>query len=60
MGHDEFNDDLVKDVIPYVDQTYRSIPDRGHRAIAGLSMGGLQTLTISLDHPELFDDVGSV
>lgn len=58
MGHDAFNDDLVKDVIPYVDQTYRSIADREHRAIAGLSMGGLQTLTISLDHPELFDDVG--
>ena len=58
MGHDEFNDDLASVVLPYIDAHYRTIPDRAHRAIAGLSMGGLQTLTIALNHSDLFASVG--
>ncbi len=58
MGHDQFNEDLTGSVIPFVDHTYRTAEDREHRAIAGLSMGGVQTLNISLSHPELFDYVG--
>jgi enterochelin esterase-like enzyme len=58
MGRDKFNQDLVGDVIPWIDQSYRTLADRPHRALAGLSMGGLQTLTISLQHPELFGYVG--
>ncbi|MGC2301004.1 MAG: alpha/beta hydrolase-fold protein [Acidobacteriaceae bacterium] len=49
MGHDAFNDDLVKVVLPYIDAQYRTVADRDHRAIAGLSMGGLQALNIALD-----------
>jgi enterochelin esterase family protein len=56
--HDSFGLDLVNSVIPYIDQHYATIDDREHRAIAGLSMGGLQTLSIALEHPELFDYVG--
>jgi hypothetical protein len=37
MGHDAFNDDLVKVVLPYIDAHYRTIADRDHRAIAGPS-----------------------
>ncbi len=58
MGHDAFNDDLVKVVLPYVDTHYLTIADRDHRAIAGLSMGGLQTLTIALTDSAEFAYVG--
>jgi enterochelin esterase-like enzyme len=58
MGHDAFNDDLVKVVLPYIDAHYRTIADRDHRAIAGLSMGGLQTLNIALDDSADFAYVG--
>jgi enterochelin esterase-like enzyme len=58
MGHDAFNDDLVKVVLPFVDQHYRTAADRDHRAIAGLSMGGVQALNIALSHAPDFRYVG--
>lgn len=54
----EFSRDLLEDVIPFVESHYRSYPDRGHRAIAGLSMGGGESLSIGLNHLELFSYVG--
>jgi enterochelin esterase-like enzyme len=53
-----FENDLLKDVIPYVESHYPVQPDREHRAIAGLSMGGGQALTIGLRHLNLFAYVG--
>ena len=58
MGHDKFNGDLTGSVIPYIDKNYRTVADRNHRALAGLSMGGLQTLDISLSRSDLFAYVG--
>jgi enterochelin esterase-like enzyme len=58
MGHDAFNDDLVKVVVPFIDAHYRIIADRDHRAIAGLSMGGLQTLNVALSYAGDFGYVG--
>lgn len=58
MGHDKFNEDLTGSVLPYVDAHYRTKADRDHRALAGLSMGGLQTLTVSLLNSELFSYIG--
>ncbi|MBS1805596.1 MAG: esterase [Acidobacteria bacterium] len=58
MGHDAFNDDLIKVVLPCVDSHYRTLADRDHRALAGLSMGGLQTLNISLADAKDFAYVG--
>jgi enterochelin esterase-like enzyme len=55
---DEFVDDFVKDVMPYVEKNYRVIADRAHRAIAGLSMGGSQTLNIGIPHLDKFAFVG--
>jgi enterochelin esterase family protein len=46
--------DLLGDVIPLVESTYRVRKDAASRAIAGLSMGGGQSLTIGLRHPDLF------
>ena len=49
-----FEEVVIQDLIPTVDASYRTIPDREHRAIAGLSMGGMQTLFISLHHLDKF------
>ncbi|MEW4570042.1 alpha/beta hydrolase-fold protein [Tautonia sp. JC769] len=49
---------MVEDLIPMVDATYRTIPDREHRAMAGLSMGGMQTFQITLKHLDLFSSIG--
>ncbi|MGC8641362.1 MAG: alpha/beta hydrolase-fold protein [Isosphaeraceae bacterium] len=53
-----FEDVMVKDLIPFIDATYRTIPDREHRAMAGLSMGGMQTFQITLKHLDLFAYIG--
>ncbi len=58
MGHDKFNEDLTGSVISYIDKNYRTMADRDHRALAGLSMGGLQTLDVSLSRSDLFAYVG--
>ena len=58
MGHDAFNEDLTNVVLPFVDAHYRTVADRNHRAIAGLSMGGLQALNIALDDSADFAYVG--
>src|SRR5579884_4269669 len=54
-----FEDVVLRDLIPDIDRTYRTIADRDHRAMAGLSMGGMQTLFITLHHPEDFAYIGS-
>ncbi len=54
----DFERDLLEDVIPLVEANYRVKKVAASRAIAGLSMGGGQSLTIGLNHPELFAWVG--
>jgi enterochelin esterase family protein len=51
---DVFRDDLVEDIIPYVENRYRVLADPKHRALAGLSMGGLQVLEAFLGYPGMF------
>src|SRR5208282_5871661 len=46
------------DLIPFIDANYRTIPDQPHRAMAGLSMGGMQTHTITLAHLDTFSYIG--
>ena len=53
-----FEDVMVKDLIPMIDATYRTIPNRENRAMAGLSMGGMQTFQITLKHLDLFAYIG--
>ncbi len=53
-----FEDDVTQALIPYIDSTFRTLPDREHRAMAGLSMGGMQTFQITLDHLDLFSYIG--
>ncbi|HEX2855306.1 MAG TPA: alpha/beta hydrolase-fold protein [Opitutaceae bacterium] len=49
---------FTKDLIPMIDRTYRTQADREHRAMAGLSMGGMQTRTIALAHLDTFSHIG--
>jgi enterochelin esterase family protein len=58
IGNAGFEDDFLKDVLPYVEKHYRVQADRQHRAIAGLSMGGAQTLNIAMARPRDFGYVG--
>ena len=55
---DEFTQDFVTDVMPYVEKNYRVLTDRQNRAIAGLSMGGSQTLNIAIPHLDQFAYIG--
>jgi len=53
-----YPESLVKDVIPFVEKTYRVIPNKDNRAIAGLSMGGGHTLTATNNNPGVFGYIG--
>ena len=50
--------DFLNDLMPYVEKNYRVLTDRQSRAIAGLSMGGNQTLNIAIPHLEKFTYIG--
>ncbi len=54
-----FEKDIVEDVIPYVQKYYRVSTEQKDRAIAGLSMGGGQALTVGLGHLDLFGWLGA-
>lgn len=53
-----FENDLLKDIIPYIESHYSVYTDREHRALAGLSMGGGQSLNIGLSHIDSFAYIG--
>jgi enterochelin esterase-like enzyme len=53
-----FEDDMTQALIPFVDATYRTLADREHRAMAGLSMGGMQTFHVAFDRLDLFSYIG--
>jgi len=57
-GPDPFIADFMTDLVPYVEKNYRVLVDRQSRAIAGLSMGGNQTLNIAIPHLDKFAYVG--
>lgn len=54
----DFEKELLEECIPVVEKNYRVLADADHRAMAGLSMGGLYTLNTTINHPELFRYVG--
>ncbi len=53
-----YPESLVKDVIPFVERTYRVQADPAHRAVAGLSMGGGHTVAATNNNPDTFDYIG--
>lgn len=58
MGSGKFEESLVKDVIPFIEKNYRVTANKDNRAVAGLSMGGMQTLYLANNHPETFSYFG--
>ena len=55
---DGFMNTLLDDIIPMIDSNFRTLNDPQYRAMAGLSMGGMQTRIITLTHPEMFSYSG--
>jgi enterochelin esterase family protein len=53
-----FQESLARDLIPFIERTYRVRRNAKHRAIAGLSLGAAQTVFISANNPALFDYIG--
>jgi enterochelin esterase family protein len=49
-----FGQDLLNDVVPFVEKTFRTLPGADNRALGGLSMGGGQTVQIGFTHPDTF------
>lgn len=60
LAYDNFINDFVLDVIPFIERTFSVYTDREHRALTGFSMGGRESLFIGFKHPELFDYIGAV
>ena len=54
----KFEQQILTEIMPSIEKTYRVIPDARHRAMAGISMGGMQTAFIGLNHPEVFSTIG--
>ena len=55
---DGLYEESFPDIVSYVESHYRTLADKHHRAIAGLSMGGFHSLYISANHPDWFDYIG--
>ncbi|HOL70696.1 MAG TPA: alpha/beta hydrolase family protein [Bryobacteraceae bacterium] len=56
---ERFEDYIIKDLVPYIDSHYRTIPLRRARAVAGLSMGGYGATFLGLKHYRLFSAIGA-
>ncbi|MCJ7446981.1 MAG: alpha/beta hydrolase-fold protein [Bacteroidales bacterium] len=54
----KFEEHLVKDVVPFIEKNYRALTGMDNRAIAGLSMGGAHTQTITNNNPGMFGYIG--
>ena len=58
MTFTAFENVLINDMIPYIDANFRTIAKQTHRAMSGLSMGGMQTKSITLAHLDKFSHIG--
>ncbi|MBS1240004.1 MAG: esterase [Proteobacteria bacterium] len=58
LANNDFGDDLLKELMPYVEGHFRTLDNADSRAMAGLSMGGAHTIQNGLTHPELFHYIG--
>ncbi len=58
-ANDKYESYIVKELIPEIDKNFRTVAERNHRSIAGLSMGGYGAIKFGLKYPEMFSLVGS-
>jgi len=49
---------MIEELIPYIDANFRTMADAGHRAMSGLSMGGMYTKSITMAHLDTFSHIG--
>lgn len=59
VPNDKYESYIIKELIPEIDKKFRTISDKNHRAVAGLSMGGYGSIKFGLKYPEMFSLVGS-
>jgi enterochelin esterase-like enzyme len=59
IGTGQFEDYFVRELVPYIDNHFRTIPHRRARGVDGFSLGGFQSIKIAAQHPELFCSAGS-
>ncbi|MBE1441883.1 alpha/beta hydrolase [Paenibacillus sp. OAS669] len=59
-GTGNFEDYFIYDLVTEIDKSFRTIPDRAHRVLCGLSMGGFGAFSLALRHPELFGAAASL
>ncbi len=59
IPNDKYESYILKELIPEIDKQYRTVADRDHRFIAGLSMGGYGAVKFGLKYPAMFSVVGS-
>jgi Putative esterase len=60
LNFSTFEEVFIEELVYNINSTYRTIADRDHRAMAGLSMGGMQTFRITLDHLDKFAYIGGL
>ena len=58
-GAEAFGAVMIQEVIPMIDSSFRTLSGRDHRAMAGLSMGGMQTMAVTLNHLDMFSYIGT-
>jgi enterochelin esterase-like enzyme len=58
--YDNFMNDLVNDLIPYINDNYSTLTDRENQAVIGFSMGGRESLFIGFQRPDLFAYIGAI
>jgi len=59
VPNDKYESYIIRELIPEIDKNYRTLKDKKHRVIAGLSMGGYGSIKFGLKYPEMFSLVGS-
>lgn len=59
VPNDKYESYIVQELVPEIDKKFRTVADRNHRAVAGLSMGGYGAIKFGLKEPEMFVLVGS-
>ncbi len=58
MAAGRFEESIIKDVVPYIESSYRTLSGKANRALAGLSMGGMQTMNTTFNNPGFCNYIG--
>lgn len=58
MAAGRFEESIIEDVVPYIESSYRTLSGKANRALAGLSMGGMQTMNTTFNNPNFVNYIG--